>query len=186
MGMRIEESITWRDLGDCFPASPDEGLDPPWTVDHDSGMRTDASLQMYCLREEATQCACFTSGHGRTHIWLEAWLRRDFIDLDDVMFLALVTHLWRFTCDCVREFWTDRRRGGKVLNRRSLARARRWASSFREDETGNWLRAEWSERIAPTPAIWSMLPGHHVEPPTQTWSTMPGALADWPRGEAAS
>ena len=168
--METKEKITWRDLGDYFPANPDEGFDPPWTVEHDSGLRTDANLETFCLRDEATQCARFTCGHGRTQIWLEARRRSDFLDLDDVNFLVLVTHLWRFTCDCVREFWADYRRGGKVLSRRSLARARRWASSFRSEETRNWLRAEWSERIAPAPEIWS---------PLQV------ALADGPQAEAA-
>ena len=183
--MNTKEKIVWRDLGDCFPEDPEEGLDPPWTFDYDSGLRTHAKLTYFCLHDETTQFARFTCGHGCTRIWLEAWDRRDYIDFDDVSFLALVTHLWRFTCDCVREFWATRRRGGKVLNRRSLARARRWAAAFRDDEARNSLRAEWSERVSPVPVIWCEVPGQEPVRPIETYRFVPSTHGDRVQCEAA-
>jgi hypothetical protein len=38
------EEIAWRDLADCCPEDLDEGLDPPWTFDHDAGLRTKSRL----------------------------------------------------------------------------------------------------------------------------------------------
>lgn len=178
------EMVTWRNVGDCFPESPEEEIDPPWSVDYDSGIRTNSLLQVLS-GDESTQSARFICGHGRTRIWLDAWDTCDFIDVDDLQFLTLVTHAWRFTCDCIRECWADRRRGGKALSRRSLARARRWAAQFRSDDSFTWLRATWAERLSPSPTVWCQVAEPHPEPATATRrvpKTMKGAR---PQPEAA-
>ena len=134
----------------------------------DSGLCTESRLTYRGLDDGVTQVAHFICGHGCTRIRLTAARRDDDLRIDDVWFLALVTHLWRFTCDCAREHWAARRRGGKVLSRRSLARARRWAADFRRDGARHRRRAKWLERISPVPVIWCEVPEREPEHPTET------------------